>query len=368
MHPCRLPALEAVLCRAHDPPRPHRRSRGREPCARDGAGGLGRARRRGVPTRYVFDEGHHLFDAADSAFSAELSGIETAELRRWLLGAEGGRSRARGLRRRIEDLVAGLSALETPLEAALQAARALPPPGWSARPHDSRSDEARNWAASTAGRANPTEAFLRLARRQVLARVPGDGGRAGALECDLFPPGPGLTEAAERLARALARIAEPLTTLRERLTARLDDEAEDLDAATRNRIEATGARSAAARSIRCRAGRRCCARSRAATGTRHPPRPRPVPPPRPARGRRPRRRAAPALARPNRAVRDHARRPRARAARDLGHVAGQRRGRTGDRPGRPRSSGPARRICPRLPSARPSPARSTMRRKPAPSW
>ena len=50
-----------------------------------------------VPTRYVFDEGHHVFDAADSAFSAELSGSETAELRRWLLGAEGGRSRARGL-------------------------------------------------------------------------------------------------------------------------------------------------------------------------------------------------------------------------------------------------------------------------------
>lgn len=29
-----------------------------------------------VPTRYVFDEGHHLFDAADSAFSAQLSGRE----------------------------------------------------------------------------------------------------------------------------------------------------------------------------------------------------------------------------------------------------------------------------------------------------
>ncbi|MGB1027001.1 MAG: ATP-dependent DNA helicase, partial [Rhodospirillaceae bacterium] len=40
------------------------------------------------PTRYVFDEGHHLFDAADSAFSAHLSGVETSELRRWLLGGE----------------------------------------------------------------------------------------------------------------------------------------------------------------------------------------------------------------------------------------------------------------------------------------
>jgi len=49
-----------------------------------------------LPTRYVFDEGHHVFDAADSAFSLALTGQEAAELRRWLLGAEGGgRGRAR---------------------------------------------------------------------------------------------------------------------------------------------------------------------------------------------------------------------------------------------------------------------------------
>ena len=36
------------------------------------------------PLRYVFDEGHHIFDAADAAFSAALCGAETAELRRWL--------------------------------------------------------------------------------------------------------------------------------------------------------------------------------------------------------------------------------------------------------------------------------------------
>jgi ATP-dependent DNA helicase DinG len=39
--------------------------------------------------RIVFDEGHHLFDAADSAFSAALSGAEAAEMRRWLRGPEG---------------------------------------------------------------------------------------------------------------------------------------------------------------------------------------------------------------------------------------------------------------------------------------
>src|ERR1700726_5007380 len=43
-----------------------------------------------LPNRYVFDEGHHVFDAADGAFSLALSGREGADLRRWLLGAEAG--------------------------------------------------------------------------------------------------------------------------------------------------------------------------------------------------------------------------------------------------------------------------------------
>jgi ATP-dependent DNA helicase DinG len=189
-----------------------------------------------MPLRYVFDEGHHLFDAADAAFAAELSGTETAELRRWLLGAEGGRSRARGLRRRLEELLAARPHLEAPLAAALQAARALPAPGWPARLVETAPD----LGGLDAGRPNPTEAFLHLLRRQVLARLPGgaEPAQPAALEADLFPTLPDLAEAAERLARALARLAEPLHTLRERLAARLDEEAEDLDTATRNRIDA----------------------------------------------------------------------------------------------------------------------------------
>ncbi len=188
-----------------------------------------------VPVRYVFDEGHHVFDAADGAFSAELSGIEAAELRRWLLGAEGGRSRARGLRRRIEELVAGRPELEAPLDAALTAARALPAPGWSAR----LSETSPELSVTEPGRPNPTERFLRLARQQVLARAPGDAepGR-GSIECDLYPVGPEMPAAAADLARALARIEAPLKTLVARLAARLEDEAEELDAALRNRIEA----------------------------------------------------------------------------------------------------------------------------------
>lgn len=196
-----------------------------------------------VPTRYVFDEGHHVFDAADAAFSAVLSGAETAELRRWLRGAEGGRSRARGIRRRLDELVVDRPNLVAPLDAALQAAAALAPSDWSAR----LAEDGPELAGVEPGRANPTEAFLRLVRRQVLARTVGADGAMpqnpaawGSVECDVHPLNEDIVAAAERLSRALARVAEPLAILRERLLARLDDEAEDMDTPTRSRIEAVG--------------------------------------------------------------------------------------------------------------------------------
>ncbi|MGE0225545.1 MAG: ATP-dependent DNA helicase [Acetobacteraceae bacterium] len=198
-----------------------------------------------VPSRYVFDEGHHLFDAADSAFSAALTGLETAELRRWLRGAEGRRSRARGLRRRVEDLLASHPALEAPMEAALMAANALPPSDWAAR---LRQGDALHAAGGEPAPANPTEAFLQLVHQQVLARTAqagtdprggaGTPAYAGSLQCDVFPVAPPLAAAADRLVAALGRIAEPLQTLRNRLLALLDLDADELDTATRSRIDA----------------------------------------------------------------------------------------------------------------------------------
>ena len=49
MHLLGLRALQEVLRRAHHPPRPPGRHRDRQPCAGDGAGGDGRARRRDAP-------------------------------------------------------------------------------------------------------------------------------------------------------------------------------------------------------------------------------------------------------------------------------------------------------------------------------
>ncbi len=181
-----------------------------------------------LPTRYVFDEGHHLADAADSAFATELSGMESAELRRWLLGAEGTRSRARGLKRRLDELVVGDLPLETPLDAALlAAAQGLAAPGWTTRLSGEN-------LAMPGEAANPTERLLALLARQVEARTAENGGN----ECDLHPLADGVAEAAATLGRALDRIHAPLATLVERLAARLDEDADTLDATTRGRIEA----------------------------------------------------------------------------------------------------------------------------------
>ena len=187
---------------------------------------------RQVPSRYVFDEGHHLFDAADSAFAAELSGGETAELRRWLLGAEGARSRARGLSARVEDLVAGQPHLVQALDATLRAARALPGYGWWERLGDAEPA------------ANPTEILLHALRQQVLARATGEA-EYGVVECDLAPVLIAVSRAAEGLRGAYVVLRDALVILQRGLAERLDAEPEDgapeLDEATRSRLEGAAA-------------------------------------------------------------------------------------------------------------------------------
>src|SRR5258708_21076284 len=178
-----------------------------------------------LPTRLVFDEGHHVFDAADSAFSAHLSGGEGEELRRWLRGAEGGRaSRARGLKRRAEDLIAGDDVGTAALGQALDAARELPGDGWSTRLPEARPPTA-------------VERFLDKVRAQVYARTTRHQDVYG-LETELSPPIDGLVEAGAAAAAALRKFRTPLERLRTRLLERLEREAEALDSTTRQRVAA----------------------------------------------------------------------------------------------------------------------------------
>src|SRR5690606_5039524 len=86
------------------------------------------------PTRIVFDEGHHVFEAADSTFAAALSGSETIELRRWVIGPErGSKGRRRGLSARLADLASYDEDGARAIAAARQAAEALPGDGWVQR-------------------------------------------------------------------------------------------------------------------------------------------------------------------------------------------------------------------------------------------
>lgn len=178
-----------------------------------------------LPKRYVFDEGHHLFDAADSAFSAHLTGLEGSELRRWIAGSDTGRKgRMRGLEKRFSDLLGENEAGIRALQDAIHASRTLPTEGWIKRVNDGLPQ-------------GPMEEFLLLVKSQVLARS-GQPDSPYTVECAATEFVPKLEEAAFKLEKALEALSKPLRKLSKALLKRLEDDAEDLDSATRLRIEA----------------------------------------------------------------------------------------------------------------------------------
>lgn len=178
-----------------------------------------------LPARYVFDEGHHVFDAADSVFATHLTAMEGRELRIWLLGREESRSRrAKGLKWRIEDLVGQDAAASKALDDVLDSARILPSDGWTKRIP----------AGESVGAA---EAFLTEAFRQVLARDPNADGFY-SLETGLFPATPPLTDAARVLRKDLERLHKPLRLLAARFTQMLAEGADTLLEDSKKRLTA----------------------------------------------------------------------------------------------------------------------------------
>lgn len=174
--------------------------------------------------RYVFDEGHHLFDAADSGFSASLSGREMAELRRWIRGPEGrARTRMRGLEERLKDLIADDEAAQSALEDAVTAASALAGEGWTQR--------------LGAGPRGPGEVFLALAYQHVRARSQ-DADTFYTLEAEPQPMSAELLEAVQHLQRGLKRIADPLAELARLLRKKMNDKTAELEPYTRARLDA----------------------------------------------------------------------------------------------------------------------------------
>jgi ATP-dependent DNA helicase DinG len=173
--------------------------------------------------RYVFDEGHHLFDAADSGFAASLSGREMTELRRWIRGPEGrARTRMRGLEERLKDLVADDEKAQAALQDAVQASSALAGEGWTQR-------------LGTNPRG-PGEVFLAAAYGHVRARSQDEA--FYSLEAETQPLGEDLLLAVQDLSRGLKRIAEPLGQLARLLRQTMNDKNAQIEPYTRARLDA----------------------------------------------------------------------------------------------------------------------------------
>jgi ATP-dependent DNA helicase DinG len=176
------------------------------------------------PQRVIFDEGHHLFDAADSIFGAALTGQETIELRRWLMGPEGkARGRRRGLAARLADVASYDEAGAAALDAAVQAAGALPGDGWLVRLGD----------GSAFG---PIERLLSSIRSTVYARASAQDAGYG-IETEIAELDPDIIEAAVPAVHALELLLRPLIALGKRLEAVLEDGPDWMDAQARARIE-----------------------------------------------------------------------------------------------------------------------------------
>lgn len=178
------------------------------------------------PTRVVFDEGHHVFDAADSTFAAALTGAEAIELRRWVIGPEkASKGRRRGLSARLADVASYDEAGAKAIAAAREAAEALPGDGWMGR-------IAENAASG------PLEELLAAVRATVYARDESGGQEAGyGLETEAASLEGSFVEVAQAARMALAELRQPLIRLGMRLEALLEEPPDWLDGPGRARIE-----------------------------------------------------------------------------------------------------------------------------------
>ncbi|HPF78215.1 MAG TPA: ATP-dependent DNA helicase [Alphaproteobacteria bacterium] len=178
-----------------------------------------------LPLRYVFDEGHHLFDAADSAFAGHLTARETYDLRRWIRGAEGGnKSRLRGLKSRAEDLVSGDAEGEKELQDIIEKSRILTADGWQTRLKDGAPK-------------GVCETFILGVYAQVMARSNGQN-TPYSIETETFPLHEEIPDKISSLKDALKDLQKPMLSLANRLRKKLNDHADTLESDTRKRLDA----------------------------------------------------------------------------------------------------------------------------------
>ncbi len=178
------------------------------------------------PSRIIFDEGHHVFQAADSTFAAALTGQEAIELRRWIVGPErSAKGRRRGLAARLADVASYDDAAGEAVEQAVKAALALPSDSWLQRLGDNEP-------------YGPLEKLFAGVRALTYARDESGGAEAGyGIETEISELPGGLVALAGGAQTALSAIRHPLIRLAVQLEAIIEDAPDWLDAQGRARIE-----------------------------------------------------------------------------------------------------------------------------------
>lgn len=148
---------------------------------------------------YVFDEGHHLFQSADSAFSLELSGREGLFMSQYIFGASRNTKHLKGLPRRVKELPDGMGTkAQDALFEVLEKAACLPKEGFMKRLQKS-------------GPKGSWETFLQAVRRQVFSqnRVWDEF----SIECPVYPATDEVLQTAEALAKDIKALIYALQRL-----------------------------------------------------------------------------------------------------------------------------------------------------------
>lgn len=180
-----------------------------------------------LPTRYLFDESHQLFAAADDIFAGEINVREGLEIRRALCGLadrRGGGGRAHGLKKRLEDMMALDPDVAAAVEDVVESASFLPQPGALGR--------VKNRTPSGAA-----EKFLTQVYRQVLARAEKTDALY-SLECEPRPLDPLLESAASELYGEVKVLEGRLRALIGAVEKYTDKNAATLEPADKNRYAA----------------------------------------------------------------------------------------------------------------------------------
>jgi ATP-dependent DNA helicase DinG len=168
-----------------------------------------------LPNRMIFDEGHHLFEAADSAYSMALSGHESAEIKRWIVSDHAvKRLRRRGLSQRLVSVLGDAHPLIEHIAIIHDAANFLPEPGWMERVH----------------KAMPkgiVEEFLMEVRTHILSHVEFPNSPYD-IETATRPLSDGLAQKIEPLANTIRNLINKLMALSTDLAREIEEDTSEL--------------------------------------------------------------------------------------------------------------------------------------------